>query len=133
MKNLPYLFKPLVEVMRKEPEPVTSAPTHLHFADISPRPPGIQFRHPVHLEWADADFERLWRFDELMNNNGPDGVVRDGCDWSHPAHVESTIPPASETADLWHMVIPPPVPKAPQRLSFGSIRADVRAIVELSR
>jgi hypothetical protein len=131
--QMPYIRRPLVEAVREEPEPVTSAPTHLHFADLSPRPQGIQFRHPVHLKWAAADFERVWRFDELMNNNGPRDVVRDGDDWSHPAHSESTLLPASETADLWHMEIPPPVPKEPQRLSFGSTRADVRANIELSR
>ena len=131
--QMPYLRKPLVEVVREEPESATSAPAHLHFADISPRPHGIQFRHPIHHEWADADFQRLWRFDELMNNNGPDGVARDGDDWSHPAHTESTIPPASETADFWRMEIPPPIRKAPQRLSFGNARADVRSIIELSR
>src|SRR5260370_26769664 len=57
--------------------------------------PRIEFRHPVHHEWTEADFERLWRLDENRD------MTRSIDDWSHPAHTKSVIPPPSQTVVVW--------------------------------
>jgi len=69
---------------------------------ITPAPsfPKTEFKHPVHREWTDADFERLWRFDETEGTEA--WPWRTKTEWSHPAHTKSVIPPASQTGVVWH-------------------------------
>ena len=124
--------------------------------------PKTEFKHPVHKwnEWNDADFERLWRFDELdvWTETLPfdEGRVRE--DWSHPAHTKSIIPPPSQTGVVWremglhgderrlyfhhtdaddsaNLTDIPSVLRCqePGYLSLGSTRDDVRMEIENSR
>jgi hypothetical protein len=88
--------------------------------------------HPIHREWTEADFERLWRFDENSE------MTRE--DWSHPAHTKSTIPPASQTAALWHHLrdngdssMPVILLSVASCLDFGTARKDLQVETETSR